>query len=85
MALGHTEDEARRVAEAFEAHDVKMLLESYSVRHDQAAYVGFVRRSTEMLEAVMLADLKSAEESRGSLADEPAGIDKEAKPGSDRD
>jgi glutathione-regulated potassium-efflux system ancillary protein KefC len=33
-----------------------MLKESYAVRHDQAAYIGFVRRSTEMLDAVMKAD-----------------------------
>ena len=33
-----------------------MLHESYAVRHDQAAYIGFVRRSTEMLDAVMKAD-----------------------------
>lgn len=56
MALGHEEAEARRVAEAFEKHDTRMLHESYVVRHDQAAYIGFVRRSTEMLDAVMKAD-----------------------------
>lgn len=56
MALGHDEDEARRVADAFEKHDTRMLHDSYAVRHDQAAYIGFVRRSTEMLDAVMKAD-----------------------------
>ena len=56
IALGHTEDSARKVADAFEQHDLKMLAESYAVRHDQAAYIGFVRRSTEMLDAVMKAD-----------------------------
>ncbi|MDC9825050.1 monovalent cation:proton antiporter-2 (CPA2) family protein [Devosia sp. ZB163] len=59
VALGHDEDRARRVAEAFERHDTRMLEESYAVRHDQAAYIGFVRRSTEMLDAVMKADRDS--------------------------
>ncbi|HHY51234.1 MAG TPA: hypothetical protein GYA10_15990, partial [Alphaproteobacteria bacterium] len=69
VALGHDEQEARRVAEAFEAHDVRMLLESYAVRHDRDAYIGFVRRSTDMLEQVMRADLASAEENRRRVAD----------------
>lgn len=56
LALGHDEAKARRVAEAFEQHDTRMLKESYAMRHDQAAYIGFVRRSTEMLDAVMKAD-----------------------------
>lgn len=56
VALGHDEDKARRVAEAFEKHDSRMLEESYAMRHDQAAYIGFVRRSTEMLDQVMKAD-----------------------------
>ena len=64
VALGRTEDDARRVAEAFEEHDRKMLEDSYAVRHDQAAYIGFVRRSTEMLEQVMLADIESAAQDR---------------------
>jgi glutathione-regulated potassium-efflux system ancillary protein KefC len=60
MALGRDEAEARRVADAFEQHDTRMLKESYAVRHDQAAYIGFVRRSTEMLDAVMKADREQA-------------------------
>ncbi|OEO31456.1 hypothetical protein VW23_016265 [Devosia insulae DS-56] len=56
LALGRDAAEAHRVAEAFEQHDTRMLRESYVVRHDQAAYIGFVRRSTEMLDAVMKAD-----------------------------
>lgn len=59
-ALGHDEAQARRLAEAFEEHDTRMLHESYDVRHDQAAYIGFVRRSTEMLDAVMKADRQQA-------------------------
>lgn len=69
VALGHSEDEARRVAGAFEEHDVNMLFDSYAVRHDQAAYVGFVRRSTEMLEQVMRADIRNAEENRQRVAE----------------
>ncbi len=61
VALGQDERKARRVADAFELHDTRMLRESYAVRHDQAAYIGFVRRSTEMLDAVMKADRESAE------------------------
>jgi len=56
LALGRDKAEAHRVAEAFEQHDRRMLHESYAVRHDQTAYIGFVRRSTEMLDAVMKAD-----------------------------
>lgn len=73
MALGHEEAEARRVAEAFEKHDTRMLHESYVVRHDQAAYIGFVRRSTEMLDAVMKADRSQAP---SSTDDAEGDIDK---------
>lgn len=62
VALGHPEQEANRIATAFESHDVKMLRESYDVRHDQQAYIGYMRRSTAMLEEVMRADLESSEE-----------------------
>lgn len=64
VALGHTEENAARVADAFKRHDEKMLFDSYAVRHDQAAYIGFVRRSTEMLDAVMKADRLEAAASR---------------------
>jgi glutathione-regulated potassium-efflux system ancillary protein KefC len=56
MTLGHAPDEARRLAEAFEAHDEKLLDESYALRNDRDAYIGFVRKSTEMLDRVMRAD-----------------------------
>ncbi len=68
VALGHPADEAKRLASEFERHDSRMLHESYAVRHDQAAYIGFVRRSTEMLDAVMRADRKGLME----VADKPA-------------
>lgn len=56
VALGQEREEARRVADAFEEHDTHMLIDSYAVRHDQAAYIGFLRRSTELLDEVMKAD-----------------------------
>lgn len=56
VALGQDREEARRVADAFEEHDTHMLIDSYAVRHDQAAYIGFLRRSTELLDEVMKAD-----------------------------
>ncbi|MBN9363476.1 MULTISPECIES: monovalent cation:proton antiporter-2 (CPA2) family protein [unclassified Devosia] len=72
VALGQEEDEASRIARAFEQHDSRMLRESYAVRHDQAAYIGFVRRSTEMLDAVMKADRQqSADDAEGDI-DKPA-------------
>jgi glutathione-regulated potassium-efflux system ancillary protein KefC len=69
VALGHAEEDAAKVANAFERHDVKMLIDSYAVRHDQAAYVGFVKQSSEMLEQVMRADIENAEEERRRVAE----------------
>jgi glutathione-regulated potassium-efflux system ancillary protein KefC len=56
ITLGNSPEDAHRVAEAFESHDDRLLRESYALRHDRDAYVGFVRRSTEMLDEVMQAD-----------------------------
>ncbi|MHB1111460.1 MAG: cation:proton antiporter domain-containing protein, partial [Devosia sp.] len=83
VALGHDEAKARRVADAFEYHDMRMLRESYSVRHDQDAYIGFVRRSTEMLDAVMRADRLTIEDDGENAGQAPADIDKPAKAASD--
>ncbi|MBN9317118.1 MAG: cation:proton antiporter [Devosia sp.] len=80
MALGHDEAKARQVADAFERHDTRMLKESYAVRHDQAAYIGFVRRSTEMLDAVMRADRENASATGEEVADD---IDKQRPAGSE--
>ena len=80
VALGKPAHEARRVSAAFETHDVQMLVDSYQVRHDQAAYVGLVRRSTELLDEVMRADRERVEP---SPEDSPPDIDKPAKEGSD--
>jgi len=70
VALGHPEDEAARVAGAFQQHDERMLHDSYAVRHDRDAYIGFVRRSTEMLDAVMKADRESVLDAEAELEDE---------------
>lgn len=72
VALGQEEAEASRVAQAFEQHDSRMLEESYAVRHDQAAYIGFVRRSTEMLDAVMKADRRQSADTAEGDIDKPA-------------
>ncbi|RYE08986.1 MAG: hypothetical protein EOP22_11025 [Hyphomicrobiales bacterium] len=62
VALGHPPDEARRMAATFEEHDERLLQESYDLRDDRDAYIGFVRRSTEMLDRVMRADRAEAED-----------------------
>ena len=83
VALGHEEDKARRLSEAFEQHDMKMLRDSYAVRHDRDAYIGFVRRSTETLDAVMRADRLSSENMNDETPEAAADIDKQAKASSD--
>ena len=64
VSLGNTPDEARRLAAAFEDHDQKLLNESYALRNDRDAYIGFVRKSTEMLDQVMQADRQRQESAR---------------------
>jgi glutathione-regulated potassium-efflux system ancillary protein KefC len=64
VALGHAPDEARRMAETFEDHDERLLNESFELREDRDAYIGFVRRSTEMLDKVMQADRDDPETRR---------------------
>jgi glutathione-regulated potassium-efflux system ancillary protein KefC len=63
-ALGHTPEEARRLSAAFEEHDERLLADSYQLRDDRDAYIGFVRRSTEMLDKVMRADREATEASK---------------------
>jgi len=60
-ALGHAPEEAQRLAAAFEEHDERLLNDSYQLRDDRDAYIGFVRRSTELLDKVMRADREAAE------------------------
>jgi glutathione-regulated potassium-efflux system ancillary protein KefC len=79
MALGYEPEAAQRLAEAFEKHDLRLLEESYELRHDQDAYVGFVRRSAELLDAVMRADRETTEKP----VIEDARLDSERKAASD--
>lgn len=64
VALGHPPDEARRMAHTFEEHDERLLADSYDLRDDRDAYIGFVRKSTEMLDKVMQADREEADARR---------------------
>ena len=52
------------MAHTFEEHDERLLTESYELREDRDAYIGFVRKSTEMLDRVMRADRYEAETRR---------------------
>ncbi len=56
ISLGYEKDHAERLAVAFEEYDNRMLEETRALRSDTDAYVGYVRRSTEMLDEVMRAD-----------------------------
>ena len=80
VALGQSEDEAKAVAQSFEQHDLRMLEESYAVRHDQAAYIGLVRRSTEMLDEVMRADRARAANPEDDV---PSDIDNKGREASE--
>ncbi|WP_354043158.1 monovalent cation:proton antiporter-2 (CPA2) family protein [Devosia sp. UYZn731] len=54
--LGYEPDKALELAKTFEAHDNKLLHDSFAVRNDQDAYVGLVRQSMGLLNAAMAAD-----------------------------
>jgi glutathione-regulated potassium-efflux system ancillary protein KefC len=56
VKLGHSPQEAERVARAFEAHDNQLLQDSFAVRDDEDAYVGMVRSSMGLLNKAMQAD-----------------------------
>jgi glutathione-regulated potassium-efflux system ancillary protein KefC len=56
VKLGHTPDEADRLARAFEARDNQLLQDSFAVREDEKAYVGMVRNSMGLLTEAMKAD-----------------------------
>ena len=49
------------MAHTFEEHDERLLNDSYDLRDDRDAYIGFVRKSTEMLDRVMQADREESE------------------------
>lgn len=54
--LGYTKPRSEHLADAFAAHDRKILRESWSLRHDADAYIGYLRQSNEMLTNLMQAD-----------------------------
>ncbi|MBL8598842.1 MULTISPECIES: monovalent cation:proton antiporter-2 (CPA2) family protein [unclassified Devosia] len=72
IALGHPPEEAHRMARTFEEHDERLLAESYDLRDDRDAYIGFVRKSTELLDGVMQADREAAEARRKADRDNRA-------------
>lgn len=82
-ALGYPAESATKLAAAFEQHDNRLLDESYALRHDQDAYIGFVRRSAELLDAVMRADRETAEKAAQAQMPAAADIDKQVKSASD--
>ncbi|WP_137153103.1 monovalent cation:proton antiporter-2 (CPA2) family protein [Devosia sp. FKR38] len=56
VRLGHSPEEATRLAEAFEAHDNQLLQDSFFVREDETAYIGMVRNAMGLLNQAMSAD-----------------------------
>ncbi|MEQ1899741.1 MAG: monovalent cation:proton antiporter-2 (CPA2) family protein [Devosia sp.] len=70
IVLGQSPEDAHRLAASFEAHDDRLLRDSYELRDDRDAYIGFVRRSTELLDKVMQAD-REAEEARKAEQERP--------------
>lgn len=73
VALGYQQAEADRIAAEFERHDTKLLEESYEFRHDQDAYIGFIRQSSEMLDEVMRADREREAAARAARWPAPEG------------
>lgn len=83
VTLGYRPEQAERLARAFEHHDGRILRESYKLRGDEAAYLGFVRSSLEMLDTVLQADaLSDAETDPGQETDhaeDTMDVDKSAQ------
>jgi glutathione-regulated potassium-efflux system ancillary protein KefC len=81
VSLGYAPDRAEKLAAAFATHDVHLLYESYDLRHDEDAYIGYVRKSIEMLGSVIEADVtRIGEDKPADADDEDAGhIDNEPR------
>lgn len=60
VQLGIAPIDAMHMAQAFERHDNELLENSFSIRHDEAAYLGMVRNSMGLLNDAMSADPRSA-------------------------
>ena len=74
VSLGYAPEHADRLSRAFAQHDERLLYESYDLRHDEDAYIGFVRRSIEMLGSVIEADAsRIAEDKSPDGAEDDAG------------
>ncbi|HEX4297365.1 MAG TPA: NAD-binding protein, partial [Devosia sp.] len=69
VSLGRSPEDARHLAQAFEEHDDRLLQDSYELRDDRDAYIGFVRRSTETLDRVMQADRKATDAQKAGNGD----------------
>lgn len=80
VGLGYSEPGARRLAGAFERHDIEVLEESAKLRGDDEAYMSYVRQSRDMLHAVMQADRETNANAgvTGRTDTEGAEIDKQA-------
>jgi len=78
--LGYPAHRAWRIAKAFVRHDEKTMIESQKYRHDDEAFMSFVRESQAMLDKVMQADEESAQaDSRSGWHAEHSHIDSEAE------
>ncbi|HEY8595507.1 MAG TPA: monovalent cation:proton antiporter-2 (CPA2) family protein [Devosiaceae bacterium] len=76
VALGYLPHKANRLAHAFVRHDYRILNESRDLRHDETAYVGYMRSSIEMLNEVMRADRSEhGENAAGDWMDDFTDID----------
>ena len=76
VALGYEPERAQRLGEAFADHDIRMLHQSYELRDDEDAYIGFVRQSVEMLGSVLEADEARGEENGHSTGDSDRARDR---------
>ena len=54
--LGIAPNDAMHMAQAFERHDNELLENSFAIRHDEAAYLGMVRKSMGLLDEAMRGD-----------------------------
>ena len=86
VALGYERERAAFLAGAFADHDTRMLYDSYALRNDEDAYIGFVRQSIDMLGDVLEADLQrkdnAAADSSSNENDTGGDIDNETITGS---
>jgi Trk K+ transport system NAD-binding subunit len=79
VGLGYEEHRARRIAKAFEHHDITTLKESHQLRGDEDAFMGYVQQSRELLNEVMQSDHSQSETRDGAAWHDDRGvIDQEA-------